>query len=93
MTERYVQTQILKALKDKGFYHVKIISASTSGHPDCLACICGVFVAFEFKSDCGKLSQLQSYRLQEIDKSNGIYIVVSPNNLKSTIDWIKNVDM
>ena len=93
MTERYVQTQVLKALKERNFYHVKIVSASTSGHPDCIACIGGVFVAIEFKSDCGKLSSLQIYRLSEIKKNEGMIFVVSLKNLKDMLHWIRHVDL
>lgn len=73
MKESKLQTAILKKLKP--YYHIKIISASTAGHPDIVMCKEGRAIFIECKSDTGKLSALQEYQRDEIIKSGGIYIL------------------
>jgi Holliday junction resolvase len=91
-TERAIQDRFVKALKDAGIYHIKIISASTSGHPDCIACIKGKFVSFEFKSDTGRVSPLQKYRHDQIRQSGGIVFVVNSKNIQTVIDFIRRIN-
>lgn len=56
MKESALQTKILKRLSN--CYHVKIVVASTAGHPDIIACVNSKFVAIECKSDSGEQSEL-----------------------------------
>ena len=48
----------------------------TAGIPDIIACINGRFVAFEVKTESGRLSKLQEYTIQEIRKAKGQAFVV-----------------
>jgi hypothetical protein len=73
MKEQILQTKILQKLKNT--YHVKIIMASTSGHPDIIICKDSKFIAIEVKSDKGVQSELQKYRERQIRDSGGIYIL------------------
>ena len=84
MTERELQTKVIHALRH--VYHVKIIVASTSGHPDIIACVNGRLVALELKSDKGKLSPLQREKLKQIRKSGGYAALVSPKNYKNIVE-------
>ncbi len=48
----------------------------TSGIPDIIACIRGRFVAFEVKTDTGKLTKLQELALGKIQAAGGIAYMV-----------------
>ena len=43
----------------------------TAGIPDIIACINGRFVAFEVKTETGKLTKLQEITIQKIRDANG----------------------
>ncbi len=43
----------------------------TAGIPDIIACINGRFVAFEVKTETGKLSKLQEITIQRIKEAKG----------------------
>ncbi len=43
----------------------------TAGVPDIIACINGRFVAFEVKTETGKLTKLQEITIQRIRKAKG----------------------
>lgn len=44
----------------------------TAGIPDIIACIGGRFVAFEVKTETGKLSKLQEITIDKIRKAGGL---------------------
>ena len=74
MAERDIVAAILRLLKKTpncfcwkehgGMY-------GTAGIPDIIACINGRFVAFEVKTETGKLSKLQGLTIQRIKKAGG----------------------
>jgi hypothetical protein len=88
MTERQVQSNFLDRLKKSGIYYVKIISASTAGHPDCIVCKDSRFEAYEFKSDTGRLSPLQAYMHDKIRANGGQITVVTPLNWQSVANQL-----
>ena len=47
-----------------------------SGIPDLIYCISGLFVAIEVKTAKGRVTKLQMERLKEIQKSNGIAMLI-----------------
>ena len=51
-----------------------------SGWPDLLYCVNGRFVGLEVKSERGKASDLQLYKINLINKAGGYATVVSPKN-------------
>lgn len=53
---------------------------SAAGTPDVFACIRGRFVAIELKKAGGRVSKIQSYRLEQIRESGGVGVVVSSRN-------------
>ena len=89
MTEKALQLKLVKWLKKKNIYHIKIISASTAGQPDYLCCIRGKFVAIECKSSDGVQSDLQKYREKEIKNQGGEYVLLTPNNWDFVNDILK----
>ena len=80
MKEKAITNQILKYLKNQpecfafkehgGFY-------GTAGIPDIIGCYKGKFVAFEVKTEKGKLSKLQEITIEKIRKASGIAFKVT----------------
>ena len=62
----------IKNIKDKleseGCYVIKLMKTNKNGIPDLLVFRDGVPTFIEVKKENGKLSRLQSYRLQELNK-------------------------
>ena len=86
MSEKAVQTKIIKYLKGKSYYVFKTILCSTNGVPDVIACGPeGKFVAVEVKFGKNKPSKLQEYNLEQIRKNKGIAIVAYSLEDVSTI--------
>ena len=88
MLERDLQGIFLRELDRRKIYYVKIISATTSGHADCVACCRGVFTALEFKTSTGRLAPLQMYKSIRVTESGGKYYVVRPENYKEILKKI-----
>ena len=80
MKEKAITNQILKYLKSLpecfafkehgGLY-------GTSGIPDIIVCYKGKFLAFEVKTEKGKLSKLQEMTIAKIRKANGMAFKVT----------------
>lgn len=80
MKEKTITNQILKYLKSLpecfafkehgGLY-------GTSGIPDIIVCYKGKFLAFEVKTEKGKLSKLQEITIEKIQKANGMAFKVT----------------
>lgn len=86
--ESTLSDQVMKWLREQPFvYAVKYPGGmyGTKGTPDVLCCINGRFVAFELKSDIGKVTKLQEAAIARIRMSGGTAIVVR------TLDAVKNV--
>ena len=64
----------------------KIQQVAIRGTPDILACISGMFVAIELKSDDQDPDPLQAYTLQQIAEAGGIGMVVNPTNWAASFD-------
>ena len=75
MLEQQIQAKIIKELKKRGCYVVKVITASTSGVPDILACCKGKFYGIEVKRPGNKPSALQIANMGMIVKAGGISFV------------------
>ena len=72
-------------LKEKGCWFIKYWAGADftkSGIPDLLCCINGHFVGVELKAENGKTSDLQFYQLNQINKANGIGIVLRPSQFE-----------
>ena len=69
MTEQQIQTHRIKELEAEGYYVIKLIKTNKNGIPDLLAIPPGADVLFsEVKTLKGRVSKLQEYRLQELQK-------------------------
>lgn len=82
--EKTFENKVKKWLKEEGIYFIKIWGGGfqRAGIPDILCCINGKFVALELKSETGKLSELQKYNLEKIQKSGGIGLCVRPSDFE-----------
>ena len=61
----------------------------TAGLPDIICCIDGWFIAFEVKTESGKLTALQSATLDKINAANGgAYVVRSVDEVKKIVEGL-----
>lgn len=72
-------------------WHVKIQQVAKRGTPDILICLGGIFVAIELKSEDGNLDPLQRYNIERIASCGGIAMVVTPQNLEASMNFLENV--
>lgn len=69
MKEQQIQTKRIKELEAQGYYVIKLIKTNKNGIPDIIAIPPNADVLFsEIKTENGKLSELQKYRLKELEK-------------------------
>lgn len=62
-----------------------------NGTPDIIGCVNGQFVAIELKSERGKVSKLQAYKLDCIRKAKGIAISVKPSEWEVFYNDLKKI--
>ena len=68
MTEQQIQNKRIKELEAKGYYVIKLIKTNKNGIPDLIALPKGCDVLFsEVKTPKGVVSELQKYRLKELE--------------------------
>ena len=92
MKEKTITNQILKYLKAQpccfvfkehgGMY-------STAGIPDIICCYRGKFVAFEVKTEHGRLSKLQEITIERIRQAGGVAAKIT--SLAEVKDILKGV--
>ena len=88
MLEKNITNKILKYLKtlDKCYaFKEHGGSYGSAGIPDIICCYRGRFVAFEVKNEKGKTTALQDVNIRNIQKADGIAVVVR------SLDDVKNV--
>jgi len=68
MRESEIQSKIIKYLESEGWLVVKIIQTNKNGWPDLQAHKFGKTVFIEVKSETGKVSELQQYRLKKLQE-------------------------
>ena len=74
-----------------GYYEKRHGSAFTkSGLPDMHVCIYGSSIEVEIKAEKGRVSELQKFMIQQINKSGGNAVVVRPSDFGVFCDMIKD---
>jgi hypothetical protein len=69
MTEQQIQAKRIKQLEAEGYYVLKLVKTNKNGIPDLLAIPPNSNVIFsEVKTPKGRVSELQKYRLKELEK-------------------------
>lgn len=78
--EKKIENTIKKWLTDNQHWHLKVQGGAnnpSAGVPDIIACINGVFVGIEVKTETGRTTKIQEYQIQQINNSGGFAIVVT----------------
>lgn len=63
-------------LRERGAWVWKVRDECTAGIPDIVGCYRGRFIAFEVKTDVGRVSKLQEYTIRQIVAAGGMTSVV-----------------
>ena len=67
--EQKLQSRIINDLEKQGWIVIKTITLSKNGFPDIFAFRCGVTIFIEVKSEHGKATELQKYRIEELQQA------------------------
>ncbi len=67
MKEQQIQTKRIKQLEAEGYYVLKLIRTNKQGIPDLIAIKEGEILFSEIKTPKGKLSEIQKYRIKELE--------------------------
>jgi Holliday junction resolvase len=67
MKEQLIQSKIIKQLEANGWYVLKLIKTNKNGIPDIVAFRNNEFQFIEVKTEKGVLSELQKYRIKELE--------------------------
>ena len=92
MLEKTIQASIIKWLRSKGIYTVKIQSGyyGKAGVPDILVCYKGHFLGFEVKRLGNKATELQKNNIKQIISSGGqAFVVYSLEEVKKVINSVQ----
>ena len=94
MRESQFQSRVLDFLRSQGIYFIKYWGGghfTRAGVPDIIACVNGIFVAIELKTETGRVSKLQEYNLYKIRESGGIGLVLRPADFPTFQKLIREV--
>jgi len=67
MKEQQIQAKRIKQLEAEGYYVLKLIKTNKNGIPDLVAIKEGSVLFSEIKTPKGKLSEIQKYRIKELE--------------------------
>ena len=67
MKEQQIQAKRIKQLEAEGYYVLKLIKTNKNGIPDLIAIKEGEVLFSEIKTQKGKLSEVQKYRIKELE--------------------------
>lgn len=85
-SEQKLQSRIISALEADGWIVVKTITLSKNGFPDIFSFKNGKTLFIEVKSENGKASELQKYRIEQLTKAGfEAYIINSYEQFKKIV--------
>ena len=93
--EKNFENRVKKFLKEKGAWVLKYWGGAAytkSGIPDLLVCFKSYFLGIELKAPNGKPSELQLYNLRQINKAEGISILLYPNDFEQFKQFIEQLE-
>lgn len=67
MVESKIQSKLIKRLESQGWFVIKLIKTNKNGIPDIVCFKDNDFQFIEVKREGGKLSELQKYRIKELN--------------------------
>lgn len=88
-SEKSIENQIKKWLDSNGYWWMKVHGDmfQKAGVPDIIACINGKFVGIEVKRPGGRVSELQKYQIEQIQKSGGVaFVAYSLEEVRVNLD-------
>ena len=68
MTEAQIQSKIIDRYEKDGYMVVKLIQTSKNGIPDLLLLKDGIASFIEVKTETGRLSELQKFRIKQLEE-------------------------
>lgn len=68
MTETQIQAKIIDRYEKDGYMVVKLIQTNKNGIPDLLLLKAGIASFVEVKTETGRLSELQKYRIKQLEE-------------------------
>ena len=94
MREKEFENKIKAYLKERGHWYVKFFANGYTrrGIPDILACVNGIFVAIEVKTDTGKISPLQSREINAIRECGGMAFILRPEHFDTFKTIIEGIE-
>ena len=92
--EAKVKKQVKKILDDIGAYHFSPMSGGfgRSGVPDIIACYKGKFIGIECKAGKNEPTLLQKHNIKEIQRNQGLAIVVNEDNIEALLTLVKEIE-
>jgi len=84
--------KVLKDLDSMGAMVIKIQQVSTRGDPDIILCFKGNFVALELKTETGRASPLQLFKLGKVRQKGGAAFITDPNNWPDIRHYISELN-
>ena len=92
--EAKVKKQVKKILDDIGAYHFSPMSGGfgRSGVPDIIACYKGRFIGIECKAGKNEPTLLQKHNIREIERNQGLAIVVNEDNIEVLLALVKEIE-
>ena len=92
--EAKVKKQVKKILDNIGAYHFSPMSGGfgRSGVPDIIACYKGKFIGIECKAGKNEPTLLQKHNIKEIQRNQGLAIVVNEDNIEALLALVKEIE-
>lgn len=90
-SEKKLQDNAIDYLKGRGIYYLNLYGDGRSGKgkPDVIACINGLFVAFELKVGSNDMQDDQKIHKIKIERSKGLHF--SPYTLSEFIEIVEDL--
>lgn len=91
--EKKVKDKVVKQLKSEGAYFFYPVTGGygTSGVPDIVCCIRGLFVGIECKAGKNKPTALQKANIDAINQAGGVAFWVNETNCEDVMQIILDV--
>ena len=89
--EKKLQDKAISYLRGRGIYYLNLYGDGMSGKgkPDIIACINGLFVAFELKVGANDMQDDQKIHKLRIERSNGLHY--SPYTLDEFVNIVETL--
>lgn len=93
-SEKNFENRVKKFLQSQDCYVIKYWGGgqfTRAGVPDLLVCCNGRFLGVELKAENGRVSDLQIYHQNQINKAGGYGIILYPDQFEWFKDFIRRI--